>query len=345
MKFLELMLHFVFFALISCMMTVSIAAFAQEAGGYCGQPIRVGVRDDAPPFSFRPSALLAAPESDKTAENCGVATSSFPDHAGFSIALCNDFLTRMNQECVTQGRDAAIIEVVSLTASERVDALLGTGAKEVDLLCGATTATVWMSGRLPHTLYTFVTPTRAMIPARFGGDENAQCRIGVIGGTTSSRKRAEETMLPGWDRFVGSNQFCGNPGEPPVVTYSYADYPEAISDLLISADAAKSDLLIGDHHILRWYQENLSALDLRTPDDLTPPRIGQRSFTLEPYAIFGGHDDQELIAKLNLHLAEQQRDGTFDANIAKCFGRRIDESLSRLLEIQRRIPLGDPEAE
>ncbi|WP_158308159.1 transporter substrate-binding domain-containing protein [Roseobacter litoralis] len=254
-------------------------------------------------------------------------------------------MAHLNESCTARGAETVEVDVVSLTASERVASLLGTSDKEIDLLCGATTATVWMSGRLPHSLNTFVTPSRAMTPERFGVGESAQCRIGVVGGTTSSQKRADDTMLPGWDRFVSSNAFCGTVGEAPLVEHEYKDYPEALADLLSDAKAPKSDLLIADHHILRWYQENLSSLKIQQSDTLSAPLVGQRSFTLEPYAIFGGHDDQPLVAELNLYLAEQQRDGRFEEHVANCFGRRIDESLLRLLEIQKRTPLGDPAAE
>lgn len=333
------------FALVAQLIWGASEAHADAAGDYCGTTIRVGVRDDAPPFSFNPSRLLISPESDPTASSCGPTSASFPEHAGFTVALCDAFLTDLAAGCAARGAEKIDVEVIPLKAAERVASLLGTSEKEVDLLCGATTATVWMSGRLPHSLYTFVTPSRAMMPPRFGQGDSAQCRIGVVGGTTSSQKRADDTMLPGWDRFVSSNPVCGAVGDAPVVSHEYDDYPGALANLLGGAEGAKSDLLIADHHILRWYQENLSSLKIKAEQELTMPRVGQRSFTLEPYAIFGGHDDQPLVARLNVHLAEQQRDGSFETRVDDCFGRRIDASLLRLLEIQTRTPLGDPLAE
>ncbi|MGZ2256640.1 substrate-binding periplasmic protein [Roseobacter sp. A03A-229] len=343
-----------FFRLMSLMAAHAVAialvwdttgARAEGLGDYCGETIRVGVRNDAPPFSFRPSSLLVSPEKDSTVQSCGPATPNFPEHAGFTVALCDAFLVHLNESCAAHGAESVNVEVIPLTAAERVASLLGTSEKEIDLLCGATTATVWMSGRLPRSPHTFVTPSRAMLPARFGEGEDAQCRIGVVGGTTSSQRRADKTMLPGWDRFVSSNSFCGTVGDAPLVAHEYADYPEALANLLSGPDEAKSDLLIADHHILRWYQENLSSLKINEAGQLSAPQVDQRSFTLEPYAIFGGHDDQPLVAQLSLYLAEQQRDGSFEARVTDCFGRRIDESLLRLLEIQKRTPLGDPDAE
>ena len=74
------------------------------------------------------------------------------------------------------------------------------------------------------------------------------------------------------------------------------------------------------------------------------PIVDQRSFTLEPYANFGGHDDQVLVAELNVRLAEEQRSGAFEQRVANCFGRRFDQSLTRLIDINKRTPLGDPAA-
>lgn len=319
-----------------------VTAISQEALDYCGQTIRIGVRDDAPPFSYAPADLLRDPAGHETAARCGPAGNHFPDHAGFTIGVCDSFFDTLDTACDVAGQSPPRVEVVSLTAQARIAALTGNGPQEVDLLCGATTATVWLSGRLPHTLHTFVTPTRALLSERFGGGADGACRIGVVGGTTSSQRRTENTLLAGWQRFVNENAFCGAADAPPIISRSYVDYPGALADLLTNRLDPNSDLLLADHHIIRWYQENLPLLRLGEGTAVTTPRIDPRSFTLEPYAIFGGHDDQRLITLLNLHLAQQQRDGTFRESVASCFGRRIDQSLIRLLEIQKRTPLGNP---
>lgn len=315
-------------------------AWSQDVSQLCGQTIRVGVRDDAPPFSYNPSKLLSSAEEDEAINQCGGDSELFPDHSGYTVEICARFLEGLAKACISTGLPVPTVDVVSLLAGERLATLIRQGEQSVDLLCGATTATVWLSGRLPRTLYTFVTPTSALLSDRVRNLNETQCRIGVIRGTTSSNERAEDTMLPGWSRFVRNYPLCGSRDEPPTIAARYDDYQSALEDVLLNSNDPQSDLLIGDNNILEWYQANLSKLSLTSGVEIVTPPIVLQTFTLEPYAIFGGHDDQELVASLNLYLARLQREDSFLPNLASCFGRRVDSSFQQLLEIQRLTPLG-----
>ena len=124
--------------------------------------IRLAVRDDAPPFSYK----------DKTGQP-----------AGFMVNLCRAVVTHLAGDL---GLDELKIVYVPVTAADRFDAIQGGKA---DLLCEPTSETLSRRSQVDFSIPTFVDGAGLMIK----GDETihlaalAGKKIGVLAGTTTER--------------------------------------------------------------------------------------------------------------------------------------------------------------
>ena len=124
--------------------------------------IRLAVRDDAPPFSYK----------DKTGQP-----------AGFMVDLCRAVVKHL-------AGDLSLGEIriayVPVTAADRFDAIEGGKA---DLLCEPTSETLSRRGQVDFSIPTFVDGASIMVkgdgPSEFGA--LAGKKIGVLAGTTTER--------------------------------------------------------------------------------------------------------------------------------------------------------------
>lgn len=258
------------------------AASAQGMGSLtdlCDRPLRIAVRDDAGPFARRiaQGERRQGPECGRLSQD-SVDTApelDLPDHAGFTIGLCRGFLREVQSACRSAGFADPVVELLPVAAHDRFAVLFG-DAEGVDLLCGATTATVTLSALAPHSPYTFVTASSALLGSGYG---DGGCRIGVIAGTTSNPAGPVDThwsRLRGWERFTAAHRACVRPfGDVAPIDSSevtpFTTYPEAIAALLGLGDVPQTgpqvpapiaeqqrrngrpDLLVADRHILEWY--------------------------------------------------------------------------------------------
>ncbi|MDW3222779.1 MAG: transporter substrate-binding domain-containing protein [Paracoccaceae bacterium] len=147
--------------------------------------IRIGVRADAAPFSSEftsPNAYDA-----RLCATEGIEPDLEVTYRGYSVDLCRDFLgalkTRSSQQ-VTY----CFVEVATHnngTAPNRFEAL---ASGEIDLLCGATTATLQVQSRFRSSLMTFLS-TSSFLFNKSSVDmkvrEQLPLRIGVLADTTS----------------------------------------------------------------------------------------------------------------------------------------------------------------
>jgi len=124
--------------------------------------IRLAVRDDAPPFSYK----------DKTGQP-----------AGFMVDLCRAVVKHLAGDL---GLDELKIVYVPVTAADRFAAIEGGKA---DLLCEPTSETLSRRGQVDFSIPTFVDGASLMVrgdgPSQFA--EFAGKKIGVLAGTTTEQ--------------------------------------------------------------------------------------------------------------------------------------------------------------
>ncbi len=124
--------------------------------------IRLAVRDDAPPFSYK----------DRTGEP-----------AGFMVDLCRAVVKHLAGDL---GLGEVKIVYVPVTAADRFDAIKGGKA---DLLCEPTSETLSRRGQVDFSIPTFVDGASMMVeadgPSEFGA--LAGKKIGVLAGTTTEQ--------------------------------------------------------------------------------------------------------------------------------------------------------------
>ena len=125
--------------------------------------IRLAVRDDAPPFSYK----------DKSGQP-----------AGYMVDLCRAVAKHLAADL---SLDDLKIAYVSVTATDRFDAIAGGKA---DLLCEPTTETLARRAKVDFSIPTFVDGASVMLkgadPVPF--ESLAGKRIGVLGGTTTEQE-------------------------------------------------------------------------------------------------------------------------------------------------------------
>ena len=122
--------------------------------------LKLGVRDDAAPFSY-------------------IDANGEP--AGYTVSLCQAVAGVIRE---SRGLEDLAVEFVTVSAQDRFDAL---SDGRIDLLCGATTVTLKRRERVDFSLKTFVTGAsvlyRAGGPASFA--ELSGQKVGVRAGTTT----------------------------------------------------------------------------------------------------------------------------------------------------------------
>lgn len=330
----------------------------------CGKTVRVAVRTDAPPFGYAVSQ--ARPE-----DACTRPGRSLDGFAGFTVSLCRGFLDAAQESC---GDDNPItIRTEPVPISERA-AWLAAEEGEIDLLCGATTATVTRRALLPSSPYTFLTGTaivlnRSAFATAPSASAGSSCRVGVVAGTTAAaegRFSSTEIRLPGWEAFAKAHG-CQISDLDMRKRHDYADTGEALADLSQDdPDSRKADLLIDDLHILHWYLDNFAvavapaeSAGAETADQRRSRLKLQRDIlSIEPYALVasrptaqGGRADGPgygvTVAAFSRYLTDLQAGkqtigGTGYVGLLRaCFGRRIDRNLWSLIELQANTRKGE----
>jgi polar amino acid transport system substrate-binding protein/glutamate/aspartate transport system substrate-binding protein len=157
---------------VAVLRTSSIAVFVALVLGSAGagtldtlkqaKTIRLAVRDDAPPFSYK----------DKTGQP-----------AGFMVDLCRAVVKHLAGDL---GVDELKIAYVPVTAADRFDAIRGGKA---DVLCEPTSETLSRRAQVDFSIPTFVDGASLVVkgdgPSEFGA--LAGKKIGVLAGTTTEQ--------------------------------------------------------------------------------------------------------------------------------------------------------------
>jgi ABC-type amino acid transport substrate-binding protein len=167
------LLRYASVALAAAALTPGSAAAGTLDAVKQAKTIRLAVRDDAPPFSYK----------DKTSQP-----------AGFMVDLCRAVVKHIADD-LSLGEVKIIY--VRVTASDRFDSIQGGKA---DLLCEPTSETLSRRGRVDFSIPTFVDGASMMVksdgPSEFAA--LAGKKIGVLAGTTTEqglRAALETTSL------------------------------------------------------------------------------------------------------------------------------------------------------
>ncbi|QIE56072.1 transporter substrate-binding domain-containing protein [Pikeienuella piscinae] len=284
-------------------------ATAQEVCGEEAAPdvLRIGVRSDARPFSYR-------------AQDGGAAR-----FAGYTVGLCAEFAEALRS---TDGTRACFREVDPQTRFRALDADAPADLA-IDMLCGATTATLEVRRRFETSLYTFLTATTYL--HKPSADLSGGAVVGVRKGTTSDENdkawrptiRYLETAFPG-----------------VALTHRPMESHDQAARALASGDI---DIYVADRPILTAILEKLAAED--------GFRIDDGVIVVQPYAVvFPKRADangprSDLAFRFNRFLIERkfapEHFAAFRKSLVELFGADLDVGFLRIARIQGAIPIGE----
>lgn len=306
----------------AAVLTISLMAVLITAGGpaqaqaLCdgSEPegtLTMGVRSDAAPFSFRDEA----------------AGGNDP-FQGYSVTLCREFLDGAGYPYCTR----------PVTPTGRFDDL---DQGRIDMLCGATTATLEVKHRYPASLYTFMTATTVLASSKAGRDEETV--YGYLRGTTVEDQNA---VIGGTRSFI--RERLGLDAGQKLKPVATEDHDQALEMLL----AEEIALYVADRPILTALAERLEkrlAAQGKTQALAEPPRfaVDAGAIQLQPYAIvFRNFAEGDPLSALPLefdtYLVRLFGEDRFLNTLIDTFGRDVDVNFARLIPIQAAIPKGRP---
>jgi hypothetical protein len=305
---------------------MSACTDTESVEDYAG--VRVGVRADAPPFS-------------ETSD--GGQT-----YQGYMIDLCAEFLrdeigTRF---CARRVSPSGAGDVQRFEALEK---------GRIDMLCGATTATLAVSHRFRTSLTVFLSASAFLHVPRPADD--TMIRIGYRDGSTSDmRWMADQPTAQDAETTIRTAILdrLGVPGAQ-VAFEALGGHDEAMGCLLEggACAGARIDAYVGDRPILRAMLERAQA-------DGPAGRVvlDETALVLQPYSVVFPKEprgdrpvQRDLAFKFDRFLvtekfnAQERRGGSqfldFRRQLLRHFGSEVDVSYLRLAEMQGWIPVGD----
>lgn len=232
-----------------------------------GGVIKIGYRSDAPPFSY---------------------ASSVNEPAGYTVALCREVAARIKEQLKL---DKLSIEYVPVGAEDRFKAVED---GKIDLLCGATTATLARRERVDFSLPTFVDGASVLLradgPQTFGDLEGR--KVGVRAGTTT-----EEALA----NTVEDLKIL-------VETVAVKDHKDGLAKLLNDEIGA----YFADRAILFFLMAGSGA-----PEKLF---LSEQQFTYEPYALALRKGDNAFRLEVDRALSRIYRSGAIATVFSSAFG-------------------------
>lgn len=330
---------------------------------YAGNTIRVGVRDDAEPFSYlKPSR----------ADN-----HILPRFSGYIVEICRTVLRQMVADEVFQGFS---IEPVPVKAADRFEKLAN---REVDLLCGPDSITterlrlynvsypVFLSGiarvklpidRMPRSKY--CKPILGLVAGTTSEQAGIQAmtRTGQFGRFDSAIKQYlkhkagleqpeyKSTLMASWNTFAG-NLGIGNQDQEPAVTHSGNDdiLPGTIRTNECPQGFTSGPVVTYDNHAeglqdlcsgeILYYLGDVDIVKRNLAPGCDFLEFSQQTFTKEAYGVYFRKPPRA--AYKDLDDAEQ-----LDAVLYAEFNRQLVlqmQSAERLLENQYREEFGNAE--
>lgn len=250
-----------------------------------GEPLKIGFREDAAPFSYRND--LGQP-------------------VGFTIELCAVIVGDLRQEL---GLPDMLVEFILVGAKDRFTALQ---EGSIDLLCGATTATLSRREMVDFSIPTFI--DGASVLYRKGGPADFESltgqKVGVRGGTTTEAA-LQATLV---ELSVGAE------------VVSVSDHQDGLAMLERNELAA----YFADQSILLFL-----LLNSEVKDQLW---LSGRFFTREPYALALPRGDNDFRLFVDRSLSRLYRRGVIGQLFTKSFGIAKPSQLVEALYLINALP-------
>ena len=248
--------------------------------------IKLGYRVDAAPHSYKDA--IGQP-------------------AGYSVALCQSVATDIADEV---DRSELAVEYVPVGTADRFTALQ---EGRIDILCGATTATLARRAMIDFSIPTFIDGAGVLLradgPDRF--DALAGRNVGVRAATTTEDALRNTLQRQAMDATV-----------VPV---------ESHEDGLARLEAGEIDAYFADQAILIFLMVG--------SDDPESLKLGEGQFTLEPYALGLPHGDDDLRLAVDTSLSRLYRSGEVDRIFRNSFGANATQSeMLRALYVISALP-------
>jgi polar amino acid transport system substrate-binding protein/glutamate/aspartate transport system substrate-binding protein len=248
--------------------------------------LKIGYREDAAPFSYK---------------------NAIGQPAGYTIELCQGVATAIADDL---GVAQLALQYVPVTASNRFDAIT---SGQIDLLCGATTATLSRREVIDFSLGTFIDGGGVLLPVDAPGsfDQLAGKKVGVSAGTTTEAalgRALERNGIEAEVVLVGSHE-------------------EGLAKL----EAGEISAYFGDQAILIFL-----AAGSATPDKL---KLGEGQFTLEPYALGMRRGDDDFRLAVDRALSNIYRSGEASLIFKNNFGAKaVPSELLRAMFVINTLP-------
>ena len=184
--------------------------------------IRVGVRTDAAPFSERVTKTPPQIDTGPCDEQMPLVT-----YRGYSVDLCRDFIGHLQTR--HPGKlDYCFVEVVTYRGGNVPNRFEALESGEIDILCGATTATLEVQSRFRTSLPTFLSTSTFLYNVQSVServDDQVPLRIGVLSNSTSDERTNPDAEI----QQVAVRTALGSVGVMPPVTFnSHLDVPEML---------------------------------------------------------------------------------------------------------------------
>jgi polar amino acid transport system substrate-binding protein/glutamate/aspartate transport system substrate-binding protein len=247
---------------------------------------KIGFREDAAPYSYK---------------------NKIGQPAGYSVELCRAVATDVATEV---GVAELAVDYVPVGADDRLTAV---EEGRIDLLCGATTATLKRRERVDFSVPTFIDGAGVLRrndgPPTFG-DLGGQ-KVGVLGATTPEVALENTLQRQGVEAevvVVGSHEDGLAKLEAGEITAYFAD--QAILIFLLSGSQVADDL-----------------------------KLGEGQFTLEPYALAMTRGDDDFRLAVDRSLSRLYRSGEVERIFKNSFGANASQSdLLRALYLVSGLP-------
>jgi ABC-type amino acid transport substrate-binding protein len=235
--------------------------------------LKIGYREDAAPYSYK---------------------NAIGQPAGYTVALCQAVATDIADEV---GLAELAVEYVPVGTSDRFSALQ---QGRIDLLCGATTATLARRELIDFSVPTFIDGAGVLLPAD-GPDSFAGLagqNVGVRAATTTEEALRNTLRRQGMEATV-----------VPVDSHE---------DGLARLEAGEIAAYFADQAILIFLISGSQA-----PNDL---KVGEGQFTLEPYALGMQRGDDDFRLAVDASLSRLYRSGEVDRIFRNSFGANATQS-------------------
>lgn len=269
---------------VTLLVPVSVAAQTLERIRDSGV-LKIGYREDAAPYSY---------------EN------AIGEPAGYSVALCQAVATDIASQL---GLSELAVDYVPVSTEDRFSAIQ---EGRIDLLCGASTATLARRKLVDFSLPTFIDGGGVLLrgdgPEDFAG--LAGQKVGVRNATTT------ETAL----RDVLERQGI----EATIVPV------ESHEDGLAQLEAGEIAAYFADQAILIFLAAKSENPDLK---------LAEGQFTLEPYALALQRGDDDFRLAVDTSLSRLYRSGEIERIFKNSFGAKAKQTeLLRALYIVNGLP-------